>query len=93
LLESTPPPSILKALQDGIQFHNVSYYKWDVFSLGVLVLQSLGEFEIVESLYENELLDIDTEYLAELILKVPRKFRTVVTQMLDIDDNSRPDWI
>ena len=38
LLDSKPPPSIIEALKSGEKYHSVNYYKWDVFSFGLLLL-------------------------------------------------------
>lgn len=61
--------------------------------MGILLLQCNSGLDIIKCLYDNIELTIDETIISLLINNIPEDYRKIVSKMLDLDDDTRYDWI
>ena len=75
----------------------VNFFKNDVFSFGVVLLQCIHEADVVKKIYDNESLTLkkngEVYELEALIQDAPFSMQDLLKQMLEVNDEKRADWV
>ena len=91
-------PEQMKELEkSNYQVSDKNPYKFDVFSLGIIILQAATLNLEMEKLFDYENFEINENkiesYLEEVKLRYSDSFSDVLKELLKFSPNSRPDFV